>query len=1335
MNRIYYFWLLLFSLEFDSSSGMEDNIWQKIQPPAIIQNSRWLFTDFLEDSKIFYYPIWQVAFAADGTAWFATSNGLFRYNGYQWAQFTEKDGLPSSLVRCVLVTKKGILWVGTDKGAGIFDGHRFNSLGTEKRLVGQSIRRIIEDFDGSLWFCCDPWPDTSISGGVSFFYSGRWSSITMKDGLTSKFIRNYFRDTQNRQFILTDNGLFRIDKEGVTDFLKETGLTEPITAWDASPTPDGGIIISTASCLFSYQSNKWKRFPVKEEYAYRLLLTKDRQLLICKQDGSFWGWKNEQLIQLADPNKNFSKNAAEYITEDPFGSIWSTGYNNIFRWERSPKKWVRYEDLKDPLFVDHQGRVWFNAQKPIVKDNNEWYQINASNEYYFQDSNKDVWSRSNQSLFHWQETARNPVRYDLSQIRLDSIRGIIPDAQGSIWVYGDNDKDQSRLYNYSTDQWNDVTPQNYSDYRIIEVTTSPSGGIWCVAESRQSKDIKIVHLTKDRLDPIPSDPIISAYISSGKQFKLIVTAEDNLWIYGDGILCVYRGLNIKQQQWDHIAGLVDRSILSVIRRDEEEWFLVSSSKSNIGGIAKFNKKNRSWSQLFFDIGNFCSAIADGTIYCSGNNCIFLIPPKWDQKPLNLPIPYPGAVTQLIQEGNGELWVGVNNSVLNYHPGRIPPKTIVKNRIQYVFGGYPLHIECEGRSFFVPQSAVIPYRISWQIDNSGWTPFDSIPSEGIQFGGLPLGSHTIRFRTQDEDSNIESPPTELHFDVYPVALFDMPWFKVIFTVIFFIISFLAVYAFKARRKAALYAGNLEFLVDQRTDDLRKSKTKYRDLVQNANNIILRMTPQGIILFFNEYAQAFFEFSEKEILGQNILNTIIPVQESTGRNLHEPFLKFCNSPDRYPCLEMECVSNNGRRVWIAWTAKTIQNEDSNSSEILCIGTDVTEKKQLEKQLLQSHKMEAVGQLAGGVAHNINNLLMGIIGYLSLEIKSIPDKHRNGIQCAIDAANRSAELVKGLLAFSRKSSLSFNLVDLNEVVFEVYQLLKETINRRITIVLQTGENLPPIMADKAQIHSVVMNLCINGRDAIEKVLQDDSAKQRHQDTFEIILQTETVVIHPGSGGFPAHLAEGQYVALKISDNGCGIEEETQHRIFEPFYTTKPIVGTGLGLASAFGITKQHNGWIDFTSQYGKGTQFKLFFPACTETLIASPQPQTDETPRGGTETILFADDEELILNLAQIILEEGGYTVLLASDGKECVDLFRQHREQIDLIILDISMPKLSGPEVLSVIQKEAPEKKVMISSGHGDDLDTNTLKQAGAWDFFSKPYKPEDLLQKVRVILDM
>ena len=707
----------------------------------------------------------------------------------------------------------------------------------------------------------------------------------------------------------------------------------------------------------------------------------------------------------------------------------------------------------------------------------------------------------------------------------------------------------------------------------------------------------------------------------------------------------------------------------------------------------------------------------------------------DQMPLNISLPFPGLATTFIREDNGDMWLEVNNSVLNYHPGRIPPKTIIKNRIQHVLDGDPLLIECEGMSYFIPQSVVLPYRISWQMDNNLWTPFESIPVEGIQFGGLRLGSHTIRFRTQDEDSNIERIPTELHFNVYPAVLYDMPWFKFSFALIFLMITFLAVYAFKARRKVALYAGNLEFLVEQRTEDLRRSESKYRDLVHNTNTVILRITPQGIIRFFNEYAQGFFGYTKEEILGKNMMDTIIPGEETTGRNLHELFSRICDNPGMYPYPEMESIRKNGKRAWIAWTTKPILNEENKIVEILCVGSDITEKKLMEKQLLQVHKMEAVGQLAGGVAHNINNLLMGIIGYLTLEMKTIPEKHQNGLKCAMEAANRSAELVKGLLAFSRKSSLSITAVNLNAIVFEVHRLLRETINRRIEIIINVKEDLPCIMADKAQIHSVIMNLCLNARDAIEKVLLDETILGRHADVFQITMQTESIFITRGNPSLPSSLPDGPYVILTISDNGCGIDDETQEHIFEPFFTTKPIVGTGLGLASAFGIIKQHEGWIDFASQYGKGTEFRLFLPASELPSSSSPIFQTESLPAGGTETILFADDEELILNLAKLILEEGGYSVLFASDGKECIDLFCQYKDQIDLVILDISMPKLSGGEVLTLIMSEDPEKKVMISSGHSDDFDTNRLRQAGAIDFLSKPYKPNDLLQRIRRVLDL
>lgn len=371
--------------------------------------------------------------------------------------------------------------------------------------------------------------------------------------------------------------------------------------------------------------------------------------------------------------------------------------------------------------------------------------------------------------------------------------------------------------------------------------------------------------------------------------------------------------------------------------------------------------------------------------------------------------------------------------------------------------------------------------------------------------------------------------------------------------------------------------------------------------------------------------------------------------------------------------------------------------------------------EERLFQAQKMESIGTLAGGIAHDFNNLLGAIIGQADLLYARCRDEAdlARRLSDLLGAANRAAGLTSQLLAFSRRQPLQRQAIDLGETIHHFLKLLQRIIGQDLEIHLRLEPEAPPIFADPRQVEQVLMNLAINARDA-----QPGGGQ----------LLIKTVTLDVAAGRSQPSAAPGQYLLMVVSDQGCGMDTATRERIFEPFFTTKEVgKGTGLGLAVVYGIVTQHGGWIDVQSEPGLGASFKLYWPVAS-TPVAGASAALAEV-RGGSETILVAEDEPMLRELAREVLSEAGYRVIAAGDGQEAVDLFAAQRAAIDLVVLDVIMPRLGGHEAYEQIRALAPRMPVVFMTGYSPDL---TVPAEAAW--LQKPCGGEALKRKVREVLD-
>jgi PAS domain S-box-containing protein len=387
------------------------------------------------------------------------------------------------------------------------------------------------------------------------------------------------------------------------------------------------------------------------------------------------------------------------------------------------------------------------------------------------------------------------------------------------------------------------------------------------------------------------------------------------------------------------------------------------------------------------------------------------------------------------------------------------------------------------------------------------------------------------------------------------------------------------------------------------------------------------------------------------------------------------------------------------------------------------DVTEMVSLERQVRTAQKMEAVGTLAGGIAHDFNNSLTGIFGFGELlRMRMAGDEQAlHDLDEILRCAERAATLTRQLLAFARRQVIEPVNLDLSVLVADLMMLIGKVVGEHIEAKTSPGKDVPTIHADRGQIEQVVMNLCLNARDAMP------NGGRLVVETEDVYLEEEHVRQNP-------YMKTGRYALLTVSDTGVGMEETIRERVFEPFFTTKgPDKGTGLGLAMVYGIVKQHNGFIHLYSEPGKGTAFKVYLPAIEAQPDAVPEKRKEEIVRGGTETILLAEDEEAIRALAERILTGFGYTVLVARNGEEAIEIFRKNKE-IVLAVLDVVMPRKGGKEAFEEMYKRNPLLKVIFMSGYSPDAIHDSFVLTPSTSFLQKPFGPTVLARKVRETLD-
>ncbi len=533
----------------------------------------------------------------------------------------------------------------------------------------------------------------------------------------------------------------------------------------------------------------------------------------------------------------------------------------------------------------------------------------------------------------------------------------------------------------------------------------------------------------------------------------------------------------------------------------------------------------------------------------------------------------------------------------------------------------------------------------------------------------------------------------------------------------------------RVKNALNQNKLKREFELVNGKLELTEKRYQYLINASPDIIFTLNHEGKFTFINGAVESLLGYKSEQLVGKHYTSIVFEEDIDKAKNVFNERRTGARSATgvelRLDCSENHNTPNSVLTVELKAMGmydRAVDQQDKEFIGTYGVARDLSDHKRLEVQLLQAQKMEAIGTLAGGLAHDFNNLLMGIEGRASLMLLDIDSNyphfpHLKGIQ---DMVGRGADLTKQLLGFARGGKYEVGPTNLNKLIEKCSEMFGRT-KKEVSIHEEYQQDIWTVEVDRTQIEQVLLNFYVN-------------AWQAMPEGGDLYVKAENVRLYEGDVG-PFGALPGSYVKVSVTDTGVGMDEETQRRIFDPFFTTKEMGrGTGLGLASAYGIINNHGGIINVYSKKGEGSTFNIYLPAA-ETLISEQSPEErEEEILQGDETILLVDDEDMMIDVGQEMLTATGYDVLSAKGGKEAIEVYKNNKDKIDIIILDMVMPDIGGGEVYDILKEINPDIKVLLSSGYSISGQATEILKRGCDGFIQKPFNISQLSQEIRVILD-
>jgi PAS domain S-box-containing protein len=1258
------------------------------------------FTNFTTREGLVNNQVYSIFEDAEHTIWFGTRYGVSRFAGRTFQTPDSLAVLDRCTVRVILADGSGHLWFGTDQGAWKYDGTRFRHFSAKEGLADDVILSMLLDREGRLWL--------GTASGLSRYDGTTFSNFSSDDSLAGKEVFSMLADRKGNLWFGTYGSLSRYDGKSVQHFtLGDDPNRDEVRAiiedrdgilWLGT---NGSGIVKFDGRLFTHITEK---NGLSSNVVWALLADREANIWIGTYRGGLDQYRGGTFTYFSSKD-GLGDDVIRWILEDRAGNLWfATFRGGVSRYDgKSVTTWTTRDGLIDnfvlTILEDRQGTFWFGTYKGVSRyDGKRFSHFSPGGKFPDQVTRAILEDRS--SNFWFGTNNGGIVRYDGSNLTSfttqeglssNQVNTLLEDREGVLWI-----GTGAGISNYNGKGITDISQRcGFKSMDIYAMIEGPQGNLWLGAYGdgviRYSPRRNLFLEIFDSQDGLSSDNVVSlCFDDNGKLWIGTENGIDSL----DTAAYETTGRKIfkhygKEQGFTGIE-CIHNSICK--DKDGNIWF-----GTTVSGAIKYN-------------------------------------PHMDRPNLTEPITHITGLRFLFGEGTWQ----------NY-ARETSPRSGLPLGLKLPYDKNQLALDFIGLSFSNPSLVKYQYRLEG-FDHL-WVPV----SEGsyATYSNLPPGKYTFKVKASNLDGVWNKEPTSFAFEITP-PFWQTWWFYLlgallatggIFTLIKIRTRHLErdqkILAEKVdastrelkREKEKVEQINLELesRVRERTSELveanrslqeevverrvvevalRESEEKFRLVVEGANDAVF-IVQDGVIKFPNPRTVDMLGYSREELVKITFTDLLHPEDKKKvlERETNKPYT-------------FRVIDKNQKELWVDLNSVSIQWEGKPAA--LNFFRDVTERKRLEVQLLEAQKMKAIGTMAGGLAHDFNNLLMGILGNVSLILSEIEPGHPyySELKNIEQLVQNGAHLTRQLLGFAKGGRYEVKAIDLNEVIRTSAEMFNRT-RKEIIFHEIYEENLWAVEVDRGQIEQVLLNLFMN-------------AWQAMPTGGDIYLQTQNIKMDESDAQY-YDLLPGHYIKVSVTDTGIGMDKDTRQRIFEPFFTTKEMGrGTGLGLASVYGIITNHGGRIHVYSEKGKGSRFSFYLPASEK--VPLHEKILPENYLEGTETILLVDDEQMITDVGARLLKKMGYRVLTAESGKEALEIYEHHRDQIDIVILDMIMPIMGGGETYEKLKKVNPAVKVLLSSGYSMDGQAGEILKRGCKGFIQKPFRLKALSQKIRDVLD-